>query len=136
MARCPVTAKIAELVGAQPVTVQQAELAQAMATGVIDSYMSASTGYDTKTYEYIKSSTTQAWLPKNAVIVNKKAFDALDPATQDAEEGRRAGRERGWKLSQEKQVVSGRTGQERHGNRQAHGRAEGRPVRDRQAHAG
>ena len=48
------TAKIAELVGAQPVTVQQAELAQAMATGVIDSMSSASTGYDTKTYEYIK----------------------------------------------------------------------------------
>ena len=25
-----------------------------------------------------------AWLPKNAVIVNKKAFDALDKPTQDA----------------------------------------------------
>src|SRR5690606_4682908 len=51
----PVTAKSAELVGAQPVTLQQAELGQAMATGVIDSYMSsASAGYDTKTYEYIK----------------------------------------------------------------------------------
>ena len=76
----PVTAKIAELVGAQPVTVQQAELAQAMATGVIDSYMSsASTGYDTKTYEYIKVLRHPGWLPKNAVIVNKKAFDALDP---------------------------------------------------------
>lgn len=82
----PVTAKIAELVGAQPVTVQQAELAQAMATGVIDSYMSSgSTGFDTKTYEYIKKFyDTEAWLPKNAVLVNKKAFDALDPATQQA----------------------------------------------------
>ena len=101
----PVTAKIAELVGAQPVTVQQAELAQAMATGVIDSYMSsASTGYDTKTYEYIKKwYDTQAWLPKNAVIVNKKAYDALDPATQEAlkKAGAQA-EERGWKLSEEK----------------------------------
>jgi len=101
----PVTAKIAELVGAQPVTVQQAELAQAMATGVIDSYMSsASTGYDTKTYEYIKKwYDTQAWLPKNAVIVNKKAYDALDPATQQAlkKAGAQA-EERGWKLSEEK----------------------------------
>jgi TRAP-type transport system periplasmic protein len=26
----------------------------------------------------------QAWLPKNMVIVNKKAFDALDAATQAA----------------------------------------------------
>jgi TRAP-type C4-dicarboxylate transport system substrate-binding protein len=82
----PATARIAELVGAQPVTVQAAELSQAMATGVIESYMSSgSTGYDTKTYESIKYwYDTQAWLPKNAVLVNKKAFDALDKPTQDA----------------------------------------------------
>ena len=82
----PATARIAELVGAQPVTVQAAELQQAMATGVIESYMSSgSTGYDTKTYEHIKYwYDTQAWLPKNAVIVNKAAFDALDKPTQDA----------------------------------------------------
>ena len=82
----PATARIAELVGAQPVTVQAAELSQAMATGVVESYMSSgATGYDTKTYEHIKYFVdTQAWLPKNAVIVNKKAFDALDKPTQDA----------------------------------------------------
>ncbi|CAN5668688.1 TRAP transporter substrate-binding protein [soil metagenome] len=82
----PSTARIAELVGAQPVTVQQAELSQAMATGVIESYMSSgSTGYDTKTYEYIKYwYDTQAWLPKNGVLVNKAAFDALDKPTQAA----------------------------------------------------
>lgn len=82
----PATARIAELVGAQPVTVQAAELSQAMATGVVDSYMSSgSTGYDTKTYEHIKNwYDTQAWLPKNAVIVNKSAFDALDGATKTA----------------------------------------------------
>ena len=82
----PATARIAELVGAQPVTVQQAELSQAMATGVVDSYMSSgSTGYDTKTYEHIKNwYDTQAWLPKNAVIVNRAAFSALDKPTQDA----------------------------------------------------
>src|SRR6185369_14737928 len=33
----PATSKIAELVGAQPVTVQAAEVSQALATGVIDS---------------------------------------------------------------------------------------------------
>jgi TRAP-type C4-dicarboxylate transport system substrate-binding protein len=43
----PATAKIAELVGAQPMTVQAAEVSQALATGVIDSYMSSgATGYD------------------------------------------------------------------------------------------
>ena len=82
----PATARIAELVGAQPVTVQAAELSQAMATGVVDSYMSSgSTGWDSKTYEHIKNwYDTQAWLPKNAVIVNRAAFNALDKATQDA----------------------------------------------------
>lgn len=82
----PATARIAELVGAQPVTVQAAELSQAMATGVVESYMSSgSTGYDTKTYEHIKYwYDTQAWLPKNAVIVNKAAFEALDAPTRQA----------------------------------------------------
>ncbi len=101
----PATAKIAELVGAQPVTVQAAELSQAMATGVIDSYMSSgATGYDTKTFEYLKNFyDTQAWLPKNAVIVNQKAFDALDKPTQDALLKAAAEAEtRGWKTSQEK----------------------------------
>jgi TRAP-type C4-dicarboxylate transport system substrate-binding protein len=101
----PATARIAELVGAQPVTVQAAELSQAMATGVIESYMSSgSTGYDTKTYEHIKYwYDTQAWLPKNAVLVNKAAFDALDKPTQAAV--LKAGAEaetRGWALSQQK----------------------------------
>lgn len=82
----PATARIAELVGAQPVTVHAAELSQAMATGVIESYMSSgSTGFDTKTYEHIKYwYDTQAWLPKNAVIVNKAALDALDAPTKAA----------------------------------------------------
>jgi len=73
-------------VGAQPVTVQAAELSQAMATGVIESYMSSgSTGFDTKTYEHIKYwYDTHAWLPKNAVLANRAAFNALDKATQDA----------------------------------------------------
>ena len=101
----PATAKIAELVGAQPVTVQAAELSQALATGVVDSYMSSgSTGYDSKTYEHIKNwYNTQAWLPKNAVIVNAAAFNALDKPTQDALLKAAADAEtRGWKLSEEK----------------------------------
>ncbi|MBS0302814.1 MAG: TRAP transporter substrate-binding protein [Proteobacteria bacterium] len=101
----PATARIAELVGAQPVTVQQAELSQAMATGVVESYMSSgSTGYDTKTYEHLKFfADTQAWLPKNAVIANKKAFDALDKATQDGLLKAAADAEkRGWATSEQK----------------------------------
>jgi TRAP-type transport system periplasmic protein len=82
----PQTARIAELVNAQPVTVQAAEMSQAFATGVVESMMtSGSTGADGKIYEHIKYFyDTQAWLPKNAVLVNKKAFDALDKASQEA----------------------------------------------------
>ena len=82
----PATSRIAELVGAQPVTVQAAELSQALATGVVDSTMtSGATGVDSKLYESLKYYyDTQAWLPKNAVLVNKAAFDALDKPTQAA----------------------------------------------------
>src|SRR5205085_490780 len=98
----PATSKIAELVGAQPVTVQAAEVSQALATGVIDSYMSSgATGFDTKTYEHIKNwYDTQAWLPKNAVIMNRAAFNALDKPTQDALLKAAAEAEtRGWAIS-------------------------------------
>jgi TRAP-type C4-dicarboxylate transport system substrate-binding protein len=98
----PATARIAELLGAQPVTVQAAELGQAMATGVVESYMSSgSTGVDTKTFEHLKYwYDTQAWLPKNAIIVNRKAFDALDKPTQDAVMKAAADAEsRGWAMS-------------------------------------
>lgn len=101
----PSTARIAELVGAQPVTVQQAELSQAMATGVVESYMSSgSTGYDTKTYEHLKFfADVQAWQPKNAVIANKKAFEALDAATQEGLLKAAAEAEkRGWADSEQK----------------------------------
>ncbi|MDO9359442.1 MAG: TRAP transporter substrate-binding protein [Polaromonas sp.] len=103
----PATAKIAELIGAQPVQIQQAELSAAMATGVIESYMSSgSTGYDTKTYEHIKNFyDTQAWIPKNAVLVNMKSFTALDAATQAAVLKVSADAEtRGWKVAAEKNV--------------------------------
>ena len=101
----PATAKIAELIGAQPVTIQAAELSQALATGVVNSYMSSgSTGYDSKTYESIKYwYDTQAWLPKNGILVNQAAFNALDAPTQQALLKAAAEAEaRGWKVSQEK----------------------------------
>jgi TRAP-type C4-dicarboxylate transport system substrate-binding protein len=101
----PSTSKIAELVGAQPVTVQASELSQALATGVVEAFMtSGATGYDSKVYEHIKHFyDTQAWLPKNAVIVNKKAFEALDKPTQTAVlKAAEEAEARGWKVSQEK----------------------------------
>jgi len=59
---------------------------------------------DSKLFEHLKFYyDVQAWLPKNAVIVNRKAFDALDPATQAALTKAAADAEaRGWKVSEEK----------------------------------
>ena len=99
------TAEIAKIVGAQAVTIQAAELSQALATGGVEAYMSSgSTGFDTKTYEHIKLwYDTQAWLPKNAVLMNKEAFAKLDKASQDGLLKAAAEAEtRGWKVSKEK----------------------------------
>lgn len=99
----PATSRIAELVGAQPVTVQAAELSQALATGVVENNMtSGATGVDSKLYEQLKYYyDVQAWLPKNAIIANKKAFDALDKATRDGLMKAAADAEaRGWAASE------------------------------------
>ena len=101
----PYTSRIAELAGAQPVTIQAAELAQAFATGAVNANItSGATGYDTKAWEVVKNYyDTQAWLPKNVIFANRKAFDALDKATQEAVRKAAADAEtRGWKVSEEK----------------------------------
>lgn len=105
----PATSRIAELVGAQPVTVQAAEVSQAFATGVAESMMSSgSTGWDAKLHEHVKFwYDTQAWLPKNAVIVNKAAFDALDAPTKAAVMKAAADAEtRGWAASRKANTES------------------------------
>jgi TRAP-type C4-dicarboxylate transport system substrate-binding protein len=103
----PAISRIAELAGAQPVTIQAAELAQAMATGAVNANItSGATGYDTKAWEVVKNYyDTQAWLPKNLVFVNRKAFDTLDKASQEALlKAAAAAEARGWKISEEKTV--------------------------------
>ena len=131
----PATSRIAELVGAQPVTVQAAELSQALATGVVENNMtSGATGVDSKLYEHLKYYyDVQAWLPKNAVIANKKAFDALDKATRD-----------GLMKAAADAEARGREGQHRHarhpqgqwhGGGAALGRAQGRPAEGGRHHA-
>jgi TRAP-type C4-dicarboxylate transport system substrate-binding protein len=99
------TARIGELVGAQSVTVQAAELAQALATGVVNSFMSSGgTGYDTKVWESLDHFyDVQAWIPKDITFVNKAAFEALDKPTQEAIlKAAAVAEERGWKMWEEK----------------------------------
>jgi TRAP-type C4-dicarboxylate transport system substrate-binding protein len=99
------TARIGELVGAQVVTVQAADLAQALATGVVNSFItSAATGYDSKSWETMTHFyDAQVWIPKNATFVNKAAFDKLPKDQQDAVLKAAATAEtRGWKMWEEK----------------------------------
>jgi TRAP-type C4-dicarboxylate transport system substrate-binding protein len=99
------TSRIAEIVGAQPVTIQAAELPQALATGTVNAFMtSGATGYDSKAWETMSHFyDTQAWIPKNVTFVNKAAFDALDKPTQEAVMKAAAAAEtRGWKVAEEK----------------------------------
>lgn len=95
------TARLGELLGMQSVTIQAAELPQALATGVVNSFMSSGgTGYDSKVWESLTHFyDVQAWIPKDATFVNKAAFDGLDKATQDAILKAAATAEtRGWKM--------------------------------------
>jgi TRAP-type C4-dicarboxylate transport system substrate-binding protein len=83
------TARIAALAGMVPVQIEAAELSQALATGVAESFISSgSTGVDSKVWESLKFFyDVQAWLPRNVVFANKAAFGALDAATQAAVRG-------------------------------------------------
>lgn len=79
-----VTARMGELMGASPVTVQQSEVSQAFSTGVIDAMMtSPMTGIDTHAWEfadyYYDSSVVVTW---HVVIMDKRVFSKLDDDTQ------------------------------------------------------
>lgn len=95
--------RMGELSGMQVTTIQAAELGQAFATGRVNSMISSgATGYDTKLWEFTKFFyDVQAWLPKNMIFVNDKAWSSLDAATRDAVTKAAAAAEtRGWAESE------------------------------------
>jgi TRAP-type C4-dicarboxylate transport system substrate-binding protein len=99
------TARIGELVGAQAVTIQAAELPQALATGVVNAFMSSgATGYDSKVWESLTHFyDTRAWIPRNVTFINKAALESLDKPTQEAVlKAAKVAEERGWKLWENK----------------------------------
>jgi TRAP-type transport system periplasmic protein len=101
----PATSRIAQLLKAQPTTIQLAELGQALATGTVENFLTSSaSGVENKLYEQVKYFySVNAWLPKNVIVVNQKAFDALDKSTQDAVVKAATDAEvRGWATSQQK----------------------------------
>lgn len=79
------TARLAELAGMLPVQIEAAELSQALATGVAESFVSSgATGYDRKVWEHLTHFyEVDSWLPRNYIFVNKDSWNGLDAATQN-----------------------------------------------------
>ena len=75
----PTTVRIAELLGAKPVDVPMVEVAKALNDGRMDNMITSSvTGAENKVWSHIKYYyEINAWFPKNIVVVNAAAFNAL-----------------------------------------------------------
>ncbi len=96
------TEQLAKLAGAVPTQVEVPDIPQAFATGRVDAMItSPSTGANSKAWDFVSHFYhTQAWLPKNIVVVNKKAFAKLDGKLQQALLKAASDAEaRGWKAS-------------------------------------
>jgi TRAP-type C4-dicarboxylate transport system substrate-binding protein len=95
--------RFAELAGMRVTTVQAAELVQALASGRVNSMISSgATGFDSKIWEHTKFFyDVQAWLPKNMIMVNQRAWATL-PANVQATvtQAARVAEARGWAESQ------------------------------------
>jgi TRAP-type C4-dicarboxylate transport system substrate-binding protein len=97
------TARLAQLMGTVPTTVQATEIPQAFTSGIIDTmFTSAPTAVTTKAWDYTKFVyDTQAWVPKNVVFVNERAFQALPEAVRKVVlEQAALAEKRGWEWSQ------------------------------------
>lgn len=98
----PITERMASLLGAVPTQVQVPDIPQAFATGQVEAMItSPSTGVGSKAWDFVTNYyDVKAWVPKNVVVVNAKAFDALPADVQQAvlDAAKRA-EDRGWKMS-------------------------------------
>ncbi len=79
------TARLAELTGMSPVTIEAAEISQAFATGVAEAMVSSgATGYDRKVWESLTHFyEVDSWLPRNYIMVNKDVWGKTSPANQN-----------------------------------------------------
>jgi TRAP-type C4-dicarboxylate transport system substrate-binding protein len=82
----PSTSRLADLMGTTPTTIQVPDIPQAFSTGIIQAMItSPSTGVDSQAWDYVNYYTdVKAWIPKNIIVVNKRAFRRLDKDTQTA----------------------------------------------------
>ncbi len=102
----PQTARLAELLGASPTVIQVPEVPQAFATGSINAMITSSaTGTATKAWEFVKNYyTTNAFHPKNVVVVNERAFNQLPENVKKAVLSAAAEAEtRGWEFGKQRE---------------------------------
>ncbi|HEX4926550.1 MAG TPA: TRAP transporter substrate-binding protein [Burkholderiales bacterium] len=108
----PMTARLAELLGASPTVVQVPEVPQMFATGAIQAMITSSaTGTSTKAWEFVKNYyDTSAFHPKNVVVVNQRAFAKLPKNEQNAlvKAGATA-EKRGWEMSKAREKEGNET---------------------------
>lgn len=80
------TARIAALTGMEPISIEAAEISQALSAGVIQSLItSAVTGQDSKVWEQLDHFyAVNAWMPRNYLILNKGVYDALSDENRTA----------------------------------------------------
>ena len=98
------TQTMGEMLGFQTTILPFAEIPQAFSTGLIESlFTSAQTGTDIQAWDNVKYFMyTGTMHNKNAIIINKKAFDALSPKVQKGiVEAGEAATKLAWKLSKE-----------------------------------
>lgn len=108
----PATARLAELLGMTPVQVEAADIPQAFATGIVEAMItSPTTGVDSQAWDFARYFyDVKAWIPKNMVVISRRAFESLSPQDREAllQAAKRA-EERGWKLPQEEEAKALRT---------------------------
>ncbi|MGH8739350.1 MAG: TRAP transporter substrate-binding protein [Burkholderiales bacterium] len=98
----PLTARLAELLGASPTVIQVPEVPQMFATGAVQAMITSSaTGTSTKAWEFVKNYyKTSAFHPKNVVVVNQRGFAKLSKDQQGAlTKAAAAAEKRGWEMS-------------------------------------
>ena len=108
----PLTARLAELLGASPTVVQVPEVPQMFATGAIQAMITSSaTGTSTKAWEFVKNYyNTSAFHPKNAVVVNARAFAKLpDDQKKALTYAASTAETRGWAMSKVRQLEANET---------------------------
>jgi TRAP-type transport system periplasmic protein len=102
----PLTSRLAELLGASPTIAQVPDVPQMFATGAMHAMVTSSaTGTSTKAWEFVKNYyKTNAWNPKNVVVVNERAFSRLPKAQQDGlMKAAQAAEPRGWDMSRQRE---------------------------------